>query len=472
MCKRKRIFSLALFLIIVGNASILKAQQPNIIIVTADDMGMQMGALNTPGVKTPALDQLVKEGVFFTKAYAAFPSCSPSRTSFLTGTYPHENGVTTNVFEVLSELAATGTAKLPALNIQFAIKNDITSLIQVLKKAGYYTGLTGKFHISSPEKFPFDYWNKDTEAGDFLKQAKANNKPFFLDYNVHSPHRPYAKSPNNRNSIDLNSLLVPAYLPNNALMQKDWSDYLGAVEYTDKALADLRVLLKKQGLDKNTLIIFISDHGPSIHRGKYYEYPFGSHIPVIFSGLNLPKDKQSTALFSLTDLMPTILDFLKLPIPTSVTGKSALKSILNNEPSKIEYAYTEVAFPRNGETNYQGRGMTDGKYWYIRRNGKPRMVGKPEDNYEVLKWGNFSYQATLDGKNEFPEAYALLQVSENTPPAEELFDLSNDPWTQKDISKNKEYQNVLLKMRQVMDKRIINTNDLEMLNTIAKEKLK
>lgn len=442
------------------------AQQPNIIIFTADDMGMQFGALNTPGVKTPAIDQLVKEGVLFTKAYAAFPSCSPSRTSFLTGTYPHEHGVTTNVVELLPQLAANAPVKAPALNVQFSIKENITSLIEVLKNAGYYTGLTGKFHISSSEKFPFDYWNKDTKADVFFEKAKSSNKPFFLDFNIHSPHRPYAKSPNNRNIIDLNSLLVPAYLPNNELMQKDWSDYLGAVEYTDKAFADLKILLQKEGLDKNTIIIFISDHGPSIHRGKYYEYPFGSHVPVIFSGLNIPKNKKTDALFSLTDLMPTVLDFLKIPIPSSVTGKSALKSILNNHPSHTKYVFTEVAFPRNGETNYQGRGMTDGRYWYIRRNGKPRMVGKPEDNYESKKWGNYSYQATLEGEKEFPEAYALMQVSENLPPIEELFDLSTDPWTKKDLAKNKDYQEILVMMRTLMNTRIVKTKDVEMYKTL------
>ena len=469
MTIKNKFFSLVLILNLVGIVFIAKAQQPNIVIFTADDMGMQMGALNTPGVKTPAIDQLVKEGVFFTKAYASFPSCSPSRTSYLTGTYPHENGVTTNVFDVLPQLAATGTAKLPTLNTQFAVKKSIITLIEVLKNAGYYTGLTGKFHMSSSDKFPFDYWNIDTKANIFLKQVKVNHKPFLLNVNAHSPHRPYAKSPNNRNIIDLKTLLIPPYLPNNALMQKDWSDYLGAIEYTDKTFSQLWTLLKKEHLDKNTLIIFISDHGPSIHRSKYYEYPFGSQIPVIFSGPNFPKNKKSTELFSLTDLMPTILDFLKIPIPASVTGKSALQSILNDKKSQIDYAFTEVAFPRKGETNYQGRGMTDGKYWYIRRNGNPRMAGKPEDNYEVLKWKNFSYQATLDGRNEFPEAYALMQVSENTPPSEELFDLSKDPWTQKDLSKSKNHQNTLFQMREVMDSHIIKTNDMEMMKTVIKK---
>lgn len=442
------------------------AQQPNIVIFTADDMGMQMGALNTPGLQTPTIDRLVREGTFFTKAYAAFPSCSPSRTSMLTGVYPHQHGIITNVNELLPQLSVKGTATPFPLNKQFAVNKSLTTMVEMLKEAGYFTGLTGKLHVSSPEKFPYDYWNKNTDANAFIRKVKEIKKPFFLNFNVHTPHRPYAKSPNNRKNIPLNLIKVPPYLPANNLMRQDWSDYLGAIEAVDQSLADLLALLKKEGLKENTLIVFLSDHGPSIHRGKYYEYPFGSHVPVIFSGLKVPKNKITPALFSLTDLMPTILDLVQMPIPTSVAGKSAKAVIEKGQTSSIRYAYTEVAFPRKGESNYQGRGMTDGRYWYIRRNGKSRMPGKPEDNYDAKLWGNFSYEATLIGEKEFPQAFALMQVSENIPPAEELFDLSNDPWTMKDLSKDDAHQTILKRMRKQMDEWIKSTDDKEMMVTL------
>jgi len=439
----------------------------NILFITADDMGMQMGYLNTPGLETPTLDSLARNGTFFTKTYATFPSCSPSRTSFLTGTYPHVNGVTTNVHEYVGANPPEGFIKQSAeLNTQFAVNKNVTTLIEVLKKQGYFTGLTGKFHISSREKFPFDYWGKDVNAEQFFKEAKKSKKPFFLDYNLHSPHRPYEKSPRERSKINLDNLDVPPYLPNNALMQKDWSDYLGAVEATDRSVKELLSHLKREGLDKNTLIVFLSDHGPSIHRGKYYAYNFGSHVPLILSGPNITKGRKSKSLTSLADLMPTVLDLLNIPVPASVNGKS-FKKVLENQDTPInKYIFTEVSFPRKGETNYQARGMTDGRFWYIRRNGKPRMAGKPEDNYEVKNWGNYSYKATLDGKGEFPLQYRLLQASENLPPREELFDLYSDPWSMHDIITNEEYKNVLSRMSMEMDAWITRTNDKEMLMTV------
>ena len=93
------------------------------------------------------------------------------------------------------------------------------------------------------------------------------------------------------------------------------------------------------------------------------------------------------------------------------------------------------------------------------------MPRKPEDNFDEKVWRNFSYQATLNGKDEFPEQYRLLQILEN-PPNEELFDLNNDPWSKKDLAKNAHYKKILQQMRKQMDQWILNTNDHEMMMTI------
>ncbi len=443
------------------------SDEMNILMIVADDMGMQMSALNTPGVKTPAIDNLVKNGVLLKRAYAAYPSCSPSRTSFLTGTFPHVNGVTTNVFETL--MANSTNPKIPPLNVQFAVKPGITSIVEVLKRQGYFTGLTGKFHVPSAENFPFDYWGKSIATEEFFEQAKQSGKPFFLDANFHTPHRPYEKSPNNRSTINLNELEVPPFLPNNELMQKDWSDYLGAVEATDKSVGDVIEQLKKHDLDKNTLIIFISDHGPSTNRGKYYEYDFSTHVPVIFCGPQILKNIKTNSLSSLIDIMPTILDVLNIPIPQSVNGKSLKNVIQKQADTPNQYVYSEVAFPRNEETNYQARTLFDGRFWYVRRNGKSRMKGKPEDNYATVPWENYSYQATLEGKDEYPLQYKLMLSSEGTPPDEELYDMFSDPWNMHNMINNKDYMKPLEKIRKAMDSWITKTHDTQMRATIKNQ---
>lgn len=338
-----------------------------------------------------------------------------------------------------------------------------------MKNEGYFTGLTGKFHIPSAEKFPFDYWGKAVDADEFFEKAKQSGKPFFLDFNFHTPHRPYEKSPNDRSDINLKELEIPPFLPDNQLMQKDWSDYLGAVEATDKSVEIVIDQLKKYNLDKNTLIVFISDHGPSTNRGKYYEYDFSTHVPVVFCGPEILKNVKTNAIGSLIDVMPTILDILNIPIPKSVNGKSLKNVIEKQADSPHQYVYSDVAFPRNEETNYQARTIFDGRFWYVRRNGKSRMKGKPEDNYAKEPWKNFSYQATLDGKDEFPLQYKLMLSSEGTPPLEELYDMFSDPRNMHNIINNPDYNKVLEKMRAAMDEWIIKTHDNEMLSTNKRE---
>ena len=285
---------------------------------------------------------------------------------------------------------------------------------------------------------------------------------------MHSPHRPYEKSPYDRSNINLNELEIPPFLPNNTTMQKDWSDYLGAVEAADKEVSMVIASLKQKGLDKNTLIVYISDHGPSTNRGKYYEYDFSTHVPVIFCGPSILKGLRTNSLSSLVDLMPTILDVLDITIPKSVHGKSLKKLIQNNVATPDDYIFSDVAFPRNGESNYQARTIFDGRFWYIRRNGKPRMQGKPEDNYEQKVWKNFSYTSVLEGKDEFPFQYQLMLSSEGTPPTEELYDMHSDPWNMNNIIKNPTYNFALVKIRKALDNHIIKTNDTEMMGTIVK----
>ena len=129
----KSIFLVVCFIFLINLNSLAQKQSANkmnVLLIVADDMGMQMQALNTPGVKTPAIDNLIAEGVLLKRAYATYPSCSPSRTSFLTGTYPHVHGVTTNVNETLEKNGVNTNG--PPLNQQFGIKDGIETITSVL----------------------------------------------------------------------------------------------------------------------------------------------------------------------------------------------------------------------------------------------------------------------------------------------------------------------------------------------------
>ena len=441
----------------------------NILLIVTDDHGLQAGFLGTQGLYTPNIDKLAQNGMAFTKAFCTFSSCSPSRAGIMTGTFPHVNGITTNVFEFFGANPTEAWIKSSsALNNQFHVKDSISTLIEVLKNEGYFTGISSKFHIAPHKKFPFDFWTKnisEQNADEFF--SKTADKPFFFAYNSRNPHRPFVEAKDEARvlaKLKENKLQVPPYLPNTPLMQKDWAEYLVAIENADADVAEILEILKKRKLDENTLVIFVGDNGSPFHRGKFTPYNLGNNCPLIISGPGVQKNVVTKTLASFTDIMPTILEMANIKIPNSVNGKS-LKSIISGETTEPvhEFVVSETAFPRKSEPNYQARSLFDERFLYVRTNGKPRLKLNPADMYVEKGWNNHSYQATMEAKNEFPLQYKLLETLENSTNLEELFDLHSDPWCMIDISKNPDFVNVLNKLRKNLDTWISETNDLEML---------
>lgn len=158
----------------------------NIVFISADDMSYfstGLAGCQFPSI-TPTLDELGKQGVFFTNAHTTVGLCQPSRSVWMTGLYPWNNGATgfNNVF------------------------NHVPTLVEVLNNKGYCTGIIGKAeHLSPTHKFDwnfkvngytkFAHWGKDAER--YYKLTKAflttTEKPFFLMINSHFPHRPFDK---------------------------------------------------------------------------------------------------------------------------------------------------------------------------------------------------------------------------------------------------------------------------------------
>ena len=161
--------------------------RPNILLVTADDLGEQLSCYGEKNIATPQLDTLAAEGVRFANAYCAQSSCSSSRSSLLTGLWPHQNGQVGLANGAFLRMHP-GQVTLPAL----------------LKKAGYRTGIIGKLHVWPGKVFPFD-WMPAKEGMDprptrdvkwvaaqsrqFLSGVKQAGQPFFFYINYVDPAR-------------------------------------------------------------------------------------------------------------------------------------------------------------------------------------------------------------------------------------------------------------------------------------------
>ncbi|MBE7178026.1 MAG: sulfatase [Mucilaginibacter polytrichastri] len=291
--------------LLVGCSLSLSAQQkPNIIFIMADDLGSgELGCYGNTFNETPNLDKLAAGGIRFTQAYAAAPVCSPTRASIMTGQYPARVGI---------------TDYLPDKSPRFLDPARYVTLNEALGKAGYHTGIVGKWHLDTqfdhpkgnPKQHGFDEviasetkyiadgdyffpYDKNAtlssgEAGEYLTDRQNAEAMKFIDRNKAKPFFLYLTYYSVHTKLDAPEALVKKYKqkfdakygageaekvfgPDNKRHEADHADnpYLAAmIERIDVGVGEIMETLTKNGLDKNTLVVFFSDNGSPAKLGN------------------------------------------------------------------------------------------------------------------------------------------------------------------------------------------------------------
>jgi arylsulfatase A len=278
----------------------------NIVLILADDLGRNdLACYGNTFIETPHLNQLAKEGILFKNGYAAAPLCSPSRASIITGNNPTRINLTEHLH---GYTPASPKQKLITPKIESGLPPQLTTIPEVLNKQGYATAHFGKWHLGDgasspaaqgfsmvygggseglPKSFFYPFFNgkpypnllKDTKEGDYLDDALTNkamqfmtqkkDSSFFVELNFYSPHVPIEGKPD----------LVKKYQQKRAIQNYKGlpeDEYAAMVENIDYNVGRVIDFLKKQGLDKNTIVIFTSDNG-GLH---VQEVPaFAKHTP-------------------------------------------------------------------------------------------------------------------------------------------------------------------------------------------------
>lgn len=444
---------------------------PNVVIFITEDQSCDLGILGTKGLDTPSIDHFAKGGVNFTRAFALSPVCSPSKMALFTGTYPHGNSAIHNVpnYGVNFPLPSH---RDPSDLSRGGIHEDLPTLIELLREHQIFTAVTSKSHVQPIRKFPFhkgyvhSTTPKDAEriTKDVVERAK--DRPFFLWYNIGSPHLPFKAVPADNGkwnpkggllgdggvtNVDPNEIVVPACYPDVPAVRQDIADYYGAIECIDDIFQKLIDTLDSEGELDNTLIIYTSDHGIGLHRAKQSIYAAGLQVPLLVSGLDTKGKRTITHPVSHLDLSPTMLDYLGIDQPETMIGKS-LRPILNG---------SQDAFPERPtiltacHRYYSARAVTDGNYYYIHNISQPQggSLQSPqrvlnEDQYRPGKpWYNRTYSATVSAAGTLPHQL-LKQIVEGGLPTEELYDLAKDPWMVHNLINDPKHQELLPKFKQ------------------------
>jgi N-sulfoglucosamine sulfohydrolase len=442
----------------------------NILLITVDDMDWESTGLFNPKNEhiTPNINQLGRDGIYFENSHVPIAECWPSRTAIYTGRLPHRNGAT--VFKQGD--------------------GEVIALPQILRSAGYRIGLAGKTNHTLPGRhalFDTIYHKPEIQfgrspkafydvTGDFLRAAKAAGQPFFLNLNLHDPHRPFAGSPDDRDMLvqfrsfagkldpfDLDVLkvrqvgeriyqpsevYVPGFLPDIDEVREELSYYYSSVHRADQSVGLIMQALRESGHADDTMVVFLSDNG--IHmpfaKGNVYRHSTAASMIFWFPRLVAGSGLDRAHFVSSIDLFPTILDILGADPIGYLDGKSLLEIL----QGKTDDSKGEIFTYRH---QYSMRALHDSKYTYIYN-----LWSDGVRKFQQFFNNNPSGRAMLaHSKSDIKSAarYKHLMYREK----EELYSFSQDRHSLTNLVENTEFNDVLTGMRQRMYKQMRKTDD-------------
>lgn len=422
-----------LVMVMTGFAKISAQSTPNIIFIIADDVSWDdIGTYGNTKIKTPNLDKLAKDGIKFTNMYLTASSCSPSRTSILTGRYPHNTG------------AAELHTPLPA-HLKF--------FPELLKQKGYFSALVGKWHEGPATKRAYDTFLVDRAANGEgaeeqwvnLLKSRPKNKPFFFWLAPLDAHRPWSKKTTGHVHNPDTEIIVPPTLADTKETRLDLAAYYNEISNLDHYVGLLQKELERQGIADNTLIIFTADNGRPFPGSKTRLYDAGVKTPFIVKwpkGIKAGQTCQS--LVSSIDIAPTLLELGGTKTPETVQGTSFVGLLKTPDKEFRKYVFAEH--------NWHDYAAYE------------RSVRSKDFLYVINKRTDFDNGGPIDA-NQSPSAKALKAAKASgkltalqkdvflTPrPAEEFFDNFKDPLQSQNEIQNKTYAAPLSELQKVLKK--------------------
>ncbi len=414
--------------------------RPNFLIIMSDNQSWNhAGAYGDSIVRTPNIDRVAENGVKFTHAFCASPSCTPARAALLMGQ---------DIYRLKEGANLWGT-----------LPREFRTYPDLLEEAGYLVGYEGKgwgpgnFEAAGRTRNPGG--NRYESFATFLSSNKqAGSKPWLYWFSSKDPHRPYAVGSGTAAGIDSNRIKAPSYLPDVPEVKGDIADYYAAIQHFDSETGTLLRELEESGELKNTLIIICSDNGWQMPRGLANLYDFGTRIPLIFSRAGfIPQGRTVDDIVNLNDIAPTLLDLAGVEIPSEYTAKSLTPLLTSSQNGRIDNSRDFVvmarerhAFVRQNGLGYPGRALRTHDFLYIRNlepsrwpAGDPPLFGDVDAH--MLHYPVPTKLFMLANRDN-PEFARFFRLAFDKRPAEELYDLRNDPDQLVNLAQDERYREV------------------------------
>lgn len=433
----------AFLLFVVGLSSPLSlspvpahAERPDVVVFLADDLGLaDCSPFGPTDARTPNMARLAAEGMTFTHAFVASPSCAPSRGALLTGLDPMRNGSMLN--------HARPRADVKTWPAYF---HDLGYEVAAIGKTAHYQQVTtyGFDHVGH-YKYHDDACVEAAVAW-LEKRGRRPDRPLCLLVGTNWPHVPWPA----RSRFDPSAVSIPPIHLDTPATRRARARYLEAVWNADRDLGLVYDAARKV-LGPDALFLFSADHGPQFPFGKWNGYDYGTRAPLIVAWPGRVEAGATTdAMVSWTDILPTCLEAAGGPVPKGLSGRSFL-GVLEGKTDRHR-AEVFVTHSADGEMNrYPLRAVRTDRWLYIRNLDPAAEHHTHVDRGKLGTDGRGYWDSWAELARTDPHAAAVVGRHHHRP-AEELYDTKADPWQLKDLAADPSHAQTLATLRADLDR--------------------
>ncbi|MFH5803960.1 sulfatase [Alienimonas sp. DA493] len=407
----------AAFVLLTLLGSAAAAERPDMLIYLADDHSRRDCSVYEGGLmETPHLEALAADGMTFSNAFVASPTCAPSRAALLTGLMPARNGAEEN-------------HSFP--------REDVTKLPTVLRSLGYEVAAFGKVaHGRSAKDYGFDTFNLAKDLKPLRKNVteylrnRTSDKPLCLFVGISNPHVGWPEE----TSYDPAEITLPATFLDTPQTRVQRARYQQEVKELDAFLGELRRLAAEH-LRPDPLVAYTSDHGAQWPFGKFTLYDDGVRVPLIVSWPGrVAAGTTSEALVSWVDLLPTLIELAGGEAPAGLDGYSFADLLVASEPPLGDVHRAAIFTTHSGDREfnvYPTRSIRTPRWKYI-RNLHPEYAFTTHIDLLVRKTSGDYWLEWVERAQTDPAAAGVVRRHYDRP-AEELYDLETDPLEQHNL---------------------------------------
>lgn len=431
----------------------------NFLLITCEDISPLISVYGDSTAHTPNIDKLAAESIIYTNAFATVGVCAPARSSIITGMYPVSIG--THNMRTAADYNTWGNRKYrekawgrdingDTLGTYSAvIPPEIKCFTEFLRKEGYYCA--NNFKTDYQFAAPVTAWNANSKTAHWRNRERG--QPFLAMFNDMSTHEsriwmhdtlPLTVAPS--------TVKVPAYLPDDSIVRKDLARVYSNIELMDKNVGKRIDELEKDSLLDKTVIIWFSDHGGPMPKGKREHTEDGLKVPFL---VRLPYGENSGYehdLISFVDIAPTILSLADIPVPEYMQGQAFLGSQKTGKPRQYIFGSGD----RYDNIADRSRTVRDERFLFVK-------------NYypELPPYKDFGYRKNIPTMRHLLELKELDQLneeqmywfrSEKLP--EELYDCEKDPHCLNNLIANANYTDKVLELSTALNNWVQEVNDL------------